>query len=96
MLNELHEHPVLATAAYNAGPHRVKRWLPEEDVPADLWIETVPFTETRTYLRRVLAYTVIYEQRLGLKPKRLQERMPPVRSPNSIAKAQTKGSGDRG
>ncbi len=78
VLDELDGNPVLATAAYNAGPHRVKRWLPNHVMPADVWIETVPFHETRDYLRRVLAYTVIYEQRLGLTPSRLQERMLPI------------------
>ena len=72
-------HPVLATAAYNAGPSNVKRWLPSDgSVAADIWIETVPFTETRNYLKRVLTYTVIYEQRLGQQPKSLLERMTPI------------------
>jgi len=72
-------HPVLATAAYNAGPHRVKRWLPEHgSVAADVWIEKVPFKETRKYLKRVLTYTVIYEQRLGRKPVPLLERLTPI------------------
>ena len=72
-------HPVLATAAYNAGPSNVKRWLPENGtVAADVWIETVPFKETRDYLKRVLTYTVIYEQRLGQQPKSLLERMTPI------------------
>ena len=35
---------VLATAAYNAGPHRVTRWLPDRTLPADIWIELVPFS----------------------------------------------------
>jgi soluble lytic murein transglycosylase len=96
VLNELYEHPVLATAAYNAGPHRVRRWLPEDDTPADLWVETVPFTETRTYLRRVLSYTVIYEQRLGLKPTRLRDRMQPIRSASNIAKSEVKDGSDQG
>ena len=70
---------VLATAAYNAGGHRVKSWLPKnEQQSADLWIENVPFTETRKYLKRVLTYTVIYEQRLGLEGKPLLERMMPI------------------
>ncbi len=72
------QHPVLATAAYNAGPHRVRAWMPETSMPADIWVETVPFPETRGYLRHVLAYTIIYEQRLGLQPRPLRERMPPV------------------
>ncbi len=72
-------HPVLATAAYNAGGRHVKRWMPEEQaIPADLWIELVPFEETRKYMKRVLTYTVIYEQRLGQSPVPLLERMRPI------------------
>lgn len=78
MKGELGDSAVLATAAYNAGPHRVTRWLPKRTLPADIWIELVPFKETRGYLRRVLAYTVIYEKRMGKKPKRLIERLHPV------------------
>ena len=70
---------VLATAAYNAGGRRVKSWLPKSEAQsADLWIENVPFTETRKYLKRVLTYTIIYEQRLGLESKPLLERMMPI------------------
>jgi len=79
VFDRLDQHQVLATAAYNAGPHRVTKWLPEKDMPADLWVETVPFKETRLYLQRVLSYTVIYEQQLGHKPKRLEYRMPSVK-----------------
>jgi soluble lytic murein transglycosylase len=78
MKGELGNSAVLATAAYNAGPHRVNRWLPQRTLPADIWIELVPFKETRGYLRRVLAYTVIYEKRLGLEPTRLHQRLHPV------------------
>lgn len=73
---------ILATASYNAGPWRVKGWLPKEEAQsADLWIENVPFHETRKYLKRVLTYTVIYEQRLGLESKSLLERMMPISMP---------------
>ncbi|HEC15747.1 MAG TPA: murein transglycosylase [Sedimenticola sp.] len=85
ILDKLDQHPVLATAAYNAGPYRVKKWLPDEDVPADLWVETIPFKETRSYLQRVFAYTIIYEQQLGLKPTRLRHRMPPVKGIGNLA-----------
>ena len=71
-------HKVLATAAYNAGHYRVKQWLPEESQAADLWIETVPFSETQDYLKRVLTYTAIYEQRLGMNSVPLSKRMTPV------------------
>lgn len=75
---QLDDNPVLATAAYNAGPHRVAKWLPSGNISADVWVELVPFTETRRYLRRVLSYMVIYDKRLGREPKRLSERMKPV------------------
>lgn len=72
-------HPVLSTAAYNAGPFRVEQWIPtERDMPADLWIESVPYAETREYLKRVLAYTIIYEKRLGRTPAPIAEYMPPI------------------
>lgn len=72
-------HPVLASAAYNAGPGRVNRWLPDTGtMDSDVWIETVPFDETRGYLRAVLAYQIIYARRLGATTLRLQDLMPPV------------------
>ncbi|TCT20693.1 soluble lytic murein transglycosylase [Thiobaca trueperi] len=71
-------HVALATAAYNAGPSRVRRWLPENCTEADLWIARIPFTETRGYVERVLTYRVIYADRLGLEPIRLRDMLPPV------------------
>ncbi len=62
---------VLASAAYNAGPYRVNRWLEQrKDLPVDIWIETIPFDETRSYVQNVLSFAVIYSDRLGL-PKQL-------------------------
>ena len=59
---------VLATAAYNAGPYRVKSWLKDrKSLPADIWIETIPFKETREYVKSVLAYQQIYQQKVGSK-----------------------------
>jgi soluble lytic murein transglycosylase len=71
-------HAALATAAYNAGPHRVARWLPEHCTEADLWIISIPFNETRGYVERVLAYRIIYGARLGLGPVRLSDLLPPI------------------
>jgi soluble lytic murein transglycosylase len=51
-----------ASAAYNAGPHRAKRWLKSRGtLPLDIWIETIPFDETRKYVQNVLTYSVIYD-----------------------------------
>lgn len=58
---------ILATAAYNAGPQRIKRVLERqtEVIPADIWIENLPYGETREYIKNVLAFSVVY----GLKLK---------------------------
>jgi soluble lytic murein transglycosylase len=72
--------PVLAAAAYNAGPSRVTRWLPEDaDMDATLWTERIPFKETRTYVRRVLTYATIFDWRLEQPVTRLSTRLPTVR-----------------
>ena len=84
VLGQLNDHPVLATAAYNAGPHRVKRWLPQRTLPADLWVENIPFRETRHYTERVLTYAVIYDLRLGNEVIGLDQRMPPVQNIASL------------
>lgn len=77
--HELMKHPVLAIAAYNAGKSRVREWLSRENtLPTDVWIETVPFKETRNYMRNILAYSVVYEKRLNLPIRRIRERMPPI------------------
>ncbi len=54
----------MALAAYNAGPHRVDRWS-VGDLPVDQWIDSLPFYETREYVRAVLAYALIYRLRDG-------------------------------
>ncbi|NRA53660.1 MAG: transglycosylase SLT domain-containing protein [Gammaproteobacteria bacterium] len=65
MLNKFNHNIAVAAAAYNAGPHRVKRWLTAE-LPQDQWIETIPFRETREYVKNILAYIVIYQRQLQL------------------------------
>ena len=76
-----HNHQtVLATAAYNAGPRNVRRWLPaNKPMDAIRWIESIPFKETREYVTNVLAYKIIYQFRMGLKQQsQLRQLMPPV------------------
>jgi soluble lytic murein transglycosylase len=74
-------HQTLATAAYNAGPNRVNDWIPSANLDADVWVETIPFNETRDYVKNVMAFTAVYDHRLGLKPTRLKDRMPAVARP---------------
>ena len=57
---------VLASAAYNAGPGRVRQWLKGANhLGFDVWIESIPFDETRQYVQNVLSYSVIYGQKLN-------------------------------
>ena len=78
MLRRHGDNQVLATAAYNAGPNRVASWLPGERVDAQVWVESIPYNETRDYVKNVLAYTAVYDHRLGARPTRLSTRMLPV------------------
>ncbi|WMN58641.1 transglycosylase SLT domain-containing protein [Pseudoalteromonas xiamenensis] len=64
---------ILATASYNAGFHRVKNWVPKEPMPAEVWIELIPYTETRDYVKNVYAYRQVYRQRLGKSDNLLKE-----------------------
>jgi len=75
ILDRFRGNQMLATAAYNAGPARVRQWLPAQRVPADQWVEAIPFTETRKYVQSVLSYSVIFDWRLKQPLKTLQHRM---------------------
>ena len=65
-----------AIAAYNAGQGAVQRWMAARpQLPADYWIETIPFKETREYVPRVLAFSVIYDWRLDGRTRALTDRL---------------------
>jgi len=70
MLDFFNGNTVLATAAYNAGPGRVKKWQPEtSSVAGDVWVETIPIQETRDYVKAVTTFQAIYRHRLGQTPE---------------------------
>ncbi len=58
-------HRAEQAAAYNAGPGNMRKWLTEAPIPRDVWIETIPFDETREYVKRVLANRLNYCTRAG-------------------------------
>ncbi len=77
---------VLATAAYNAGPHRVDNWLPSSGTQdARIWIENIPFNETRKYVRRVMAAETIFHWRITGKIRRLSSELSQVDSASLLA-----------
>ncbi|MEJ2317626.1 MAG: transglycosylase SLT domain-containing protein [Gammaproteobacteria bacterium] len=76
MLDKFDNNLTLATASYNAGPGRAKRWQYDKPLPADIWVELIPFNETRGYVKKVMTYASIYDRRLGNgKMLRISERI---------------------
>ena len=87
----------LATAAYNAGTARVASWLPDTgELPADVWVDTIPFTETRNYVRRVMGHTVIFDWRLNGVPQRISTRLGSIAVDGAQARLSSLTSGGAG
>ena len=63
-LERLDRMQALAAAAYNAGPGRAQAWRPQAPLEGAIWVETIPFNETRDYVKKVLANAVVYGQSL--------------------------------
>lgn len=77
LLDQLSENYVLAAVGYNAGPTRAKRWKKRHSCrPPAVWVELIPFTQTRQYVKNVLSYTLVYDSILkgykAVDPMRLQ------------------------
>ncbi len=66
---------ILAAAAYNAGPGRVKRWREQStNKPMDVWVESIPYRETRNYVQNVLSFDLIYQHKLQQPLRFMSER----------------------
>jgi soluble lytic murein transglycosylase len=72
MLDGFNGNAVLAAAAYNAGPGRARRWRDTKPIEGAIYIETIPFTETRQYVKKVMANTVYYAAVMGGEPRSLK------------------------
>ncbi|MEX2449577.1 MAG: lytic transglycosylase domain-containing protein [Rhodospirillales bacterium] len=78
MIEEFDGSYIMALAAYNAGPSRVKRWVKENGDPRDKdvdvidWIEMIPFSETRNYVQRVMENLQVYRHRLSKTPVQIE------------------------
>lgn len=79
--------PVLATAAYNAGPGRAKRWQEMKPMEAAAYIESIPFSETRDYVKKVMSNSAYYAARFGNPLTSLKKRLGiiPGRSKEELA-----------
>ncbi|QJR82765.1 transglycosylase SLT domain-containing protein [Alteromonas pelagimontana] len=92
LMDKLNNNPVLVSASYNAGWRRVLEWLPESNsLPTDIWIENIPYRETRHYVKAVLAYRYIYEHQLGT-PSELFPQLATTDIPSAEALSNAQGN----
>jgi soluble lytic murein transglycosylase len=80
VLSSLDNHPVLASAAYNAGPGRAKRWRGDSPLEGAIYAETIPFSETRDYVKKVMSNAVYYNTLFENKPQSLKARLGVIRA----------------
>ena len=78
MLDHFGEQIPVAIAAYNAGPNAAARWLPDAPRDGDVWIENIPYNETRDYVQRVLWHAVVYAWRRSGAPQAAGALLAPV------------------
>ena len=71
----LDNHPVLASAAYNAGPGRARGWRADAPMEAAIYAESIPFNETRDYVKKVMSNANYYGQQFGHTLLSLKERI---------------------
>lgn len=69
------DNPVLASTAYNAGPTRARKWRGNRPLEGAIYIETIPFDETRDYVRKVMSNTLYYAKLFGQPDASLKQRM---------------------
>lgn len=78
LLDRYGEQLVLSLAAYNAGPAAIGRWLPPGPMDADVWIENIPYNETRSYVQHILEHIVAFASVRGAEAPRLDILLTPV------------------
>jgi soluble lytic murein transglycosylase len=76
-------NPVLASAAYNAGPTRARQWRGDIPLEGAIYAETIPFDETRDYVKKVMSNTVYYAALFGQPPRSLKQRLGVVAAKNA-------------
>ena len=75
VLSSLEESPVLASAAYNAGPGRARHWRADKPLEGAIYAETIPFDETRDYVKKVMSNTMYYSKIFEQPAQTLKQRL---------------------
>lgn len=84
VLSSLDNSPVLASAAYNAGPSRARKWRGESALEGAIYAENIPFDETRNYVKKVMSNTMYYSQLFGQPPRSLKQRLGVISAKNAV------------
>lgn len=87
VLDAFDGQPVLASAAYNAGPNRARAWRPGTAMEGAVFAETIPFTETRLYVKNVMANSTWYAHNFSQQPQSLRRRLGTVGPPQGSESA---------
>lgn len=85
VMENLDNHPVLASAAYNAGPGRAKKWRADRPLEGAIYAETIPFGETRDYVKKVMSNSIYYSALFTGKSDSLKARLGTIGARNSAA-----------
>ncbi|MBI2308265.1 MAG: lytic transglycosylase domain-containing protein [Rhodocyclales bacterium] len=88
VMESLDNHPVLASAAYNAGPGRARKWRAEQPLEGAIYAETIPFNETRDYVKKVMSNSVYYAALFEGKPQTLKPKLGMIGPRVAVAKGE--------
>lgn len=84
---------IVALAGYNAGPNAANRWLPYSPISADVWIENIPYNETRRYVKRILWHIAVFGWRRSGEPQTIAELLPLVAQPAPSSQVASSSAG---
>jgi soluble lytic murein transglycosylase len=89
LLDRVNGELPLAIASYNAGPAAVRRWLPPTPMETDVWVENIPYNETRGYVQRVHWHSLVFDWLAHRKPQDVSSWLGTVEPPSATASLQT-------
>ena len=81
--HQFDDNPVLASAAYNAGPTRARQWRGTQSLEGAIYVETIPFDETRDYVKKVMSNTMYYSKIFGETSQSLKQRLGTIEAQNA-------------
>ncbi len=85
--SQFDQNPVLASAAYNAGPGRARQWRGTKPLEGAIYVETIPFDETRDYVKKVMSNTIYYSKLFGQTQQSLKQRLGTIAAKNADAQS---------